>query len=130
LVPHHHPPPQGENPMDALRRIRAEIEHMERELIQLRRAALPTGELRLRIREYVTELGRAGMPSLFVDGEQCRIEPPGGMAAARRHLHHRPRYFPMSSSPHWTPRRPGRRHRPVLFNSDLLPIWRLWVHRS
>jgi hypothetical protein len=52
-----------------------------RPLQTLRRAALPTGELRLKVREFVTELGRAGMPALFTDGGQFRVELPGSMAA-------------------------------------------------
>jgi hypothetical protein len=86
LTPHQQPPVQlrnGESPVDAIGRVRTEITALERELIQLRRAALPSGELRQRIREYVTELGKAGMPSVFTDAGQFRIDwPPGSMAPA------------------------------------------------
>jgi hypothetical protein len=81
LTPYSQPPPalrNGESPLEAVRRVRDEIAALERELVQLRRAALPSGELRQRIRQYVSELGKAGMPSVFADGGQFRIDwPPG-----------------------------------------------------
>jgi hypothetical protein len=81
LAPYQHPPPQlraDEDPVAGIRRLRGEIDALERELSALQRASLPTGELQQRIRDYVAELARGGMPSLFTDGGQFRVDWPAG----------------------------------------------------
>jgi hypothetical protein len=69
---------EGDTPMDAVRKIRAQIEHTQKELTALRRAALPASELKAKAREYVAELSKAGTPSLHVQDAQFRVDwPPG-----------------------------------------------------
>jgi hypothetical protein len=73
LASFNHPPPQlraDEDPVQGIRRLRGEIDQLDRELQALRRASLPTGELQQKIRDYVAELARGGMPALFTDGGQ------------------------------------------------------------
>jgi hypothetical protein len=85
LAPAPHAAPQlrdGENPLQAVRRLRDEITQLERELTQLRRAALPSAELKMRAREYVRELALAGTPSLHTQDAQFRVDwPPGSQMA-------------------------------------------------
>ena len=85
LAPAPHAAPQlrdGENPLQAVRRLRDEITQLDRELIQLRRAALPSAELKMKAREYVRELSLAGTPSLHTQDAQFRVDwPPGSQMA-------------------------------------------------
>jgi hypothetical protein len=81
LAPFHHPAPRlndGESPPAALRRIREQITKLQAELAALRRAALPSAELKLRAREYVRQLALAGTPHVMAERGEFRIDwPPG-----------------------------------------------------
>jgi hypothetical protein len=59
--------------MDALRRVRGEIERLGRDLQLLAAAALPTGEMRERARKWVAELAAAGRPVLRTAAGQFEI---------------------------------------------------------
>jgi hypothetical protein len=80
------PPPalrNGETPLDAIRRVRDDIAALERELIQLRRAALPSAELKMKAREFVRDLALAGTPSLHVQDGAFRVDfMPGAWATS------------------------------------------------
>jgi hypothetical protein len=76
-----HPPAAlraDETPPAALRRVRNEIAALERELIELRKASLPSAELKLKVRDYIHQLALAGTPHLMAERGECRIDwPPG-----------------------------------------------------
>jgi hypothetical protein len=77
LAPCSHPSPKlrdNETPMDALRRVRAEIERLRKELQVLTAAALPFGEMRERAQKWVSELAAAGRPVLRTAAGQFSIE--------------------------------------------------------
>jgi hypothetical protein len=70
-------PPQlspGDSPMDGVRKVRAQIAHVQQELAAMRRAALPAAELKAKAREFVAELGKAGTPSLHVQDGAFRVD--------------------------------------------------------
>jgi hypothetical protein len=61
------PPPRlcdGEGLIEAINRIRAEINAARQELLALQRAPLPTGEMREKARAFVDELATVGRPML------------------------------------------------------------------
>jgi hypothetical protein len=60
--------------MDAIHRVRAEIERLRKELQALAAAALPIMELRERAQKWVTELAAAGRPMLRTSAGQFSIE--------------------------------------------------------
>jgi hypothetical protein len=64
----------SETPMDAVRRVRAEIERLRKELQALAAAALPIGEMRERAQKWVSELAAAGRPVLRTAAGQFSIE--------------------------------------------------------
>jgi hypothetical protein len=77
LAPHQHQPPKlrdNETPMDALPRIRGEIERLGRDLQLLAAAALPIAEMRERARQWVSELASAGRPVLRTAAGAFSIE--------------------------------------------------------
>jgi hypothetical protein len=75
------PPPQlgdHENPAQAVRRIRDEISKAHHDLALMQRAALPSAELRMRAREYVSELGKAGLPTVTAERGGFTVTWPAG----------------------------------------------------
>ena len=69
-VPKYH----GQTVIEAITRIRAEITAAQQELAALRRAPLPSGELRQKAKNYIAELAKAGRPLLMAERGEFRID--------------------------------------------------------
>jgi hypothetical protein len=68
---------QGDDPPAAVKKIRAQITHLQQQLAAMRRAALPASELKAKAWDYVRALAAAGTPSLHVQDAkfEVRFEP-------------------------------------------------------
>jgi hypothetical protein len=68
---------QGDDPPAAIKKIRAQVTHLQQQLATMRRAALPASELKEKARGYVRALAAAGTPSLFTQDAkfEVRFEP-------------------------------------------------------
>jgi hypothetical protein len=71
----------GESPLEAVNRIRAEITKLQTELRSISIAPLPSAELKQKARSYVAELSKAAVPYLVAERGEFEVRfPPGCLA--------------------------------------------------